>query len=158
MLFIAGSWCLIKLPFPWFSPLVSNSHNAINSVISTAVTTWAIVCDQRSWTSERSLLISGIRLGSGRKSHKLFLPHIIPVPELCVNHQRATPGPPHLSSVTSGPADHLSAGDRPFGRVPSVITLTSCPPSPRLNHNCRVSEEPGNWEGRVWVTSSGVGN
>lgn len=104
-MFIAGSWYLIKVPFPWFSPLASHSHNTINSVISTAVTTWAIVCDQRSWTSKRSLLIAGTRLGSGRESHKLFPSHIIPLPKLRVNHFGVTPDP--LASVPSRPAQRI---------------------------------------------------
>lgn len=135
MLFIARSWYLIKMPFPWFSPLASHSHNTLDSVISTAVTTWAIVCDQRSWTSKRSLVISGIRLGSGRESHKLFLSHIIPVPKLCVNHFRSHSRPPHVSSVTSGPADHLSVVDGPFGRYPLLLASCLGPPAELQLHS-----------------------
>lgn len=106
MLFIVGPWYLIKLPFPWFSPLASHSHNAINSVISTTLTTWAIVCDQRSWTSKRSLLISGIRLSSGRESHKLFLSHKNPrARAVCQSLSESLPGP--FASVPSRPAQQI---------------------------------------------------
>lgn len=155
MLFKVGSWYLIKEPFPWFSPLASHSHNAINSVIFTALTTWAIVCDQRSWTSKRSLLISGIRLRSGRESHKLFLSHIIPVPMLSVNHFRESlPAPSHQFRHVRPSGSFIS------GRS-SVWTGTLCyyphVLGSQLNYNCRVSEEPASWKGCARVTSSGGG-
>lgn len=38
-----------------------------------------------------------------------------------------TPVPSHM-----GPVDDLSGGDRPFGRIPSVITLMSLEPLAEL--------------------------
>lgn len=154
LLFTAGSWYLIKLPFPWFRPSASHFSNAINSVISTAVTTWAIVCNQRSWTSKRSLLISGIRLGSGKESHKLFVSHIIPVPKLSITSE-SLPAP-------SRQFRHVRPSGSSIRGWSSVWTGTLCYYPhvlvPQLNYNCRVSEEPASWKGWARVTSSGVGN